>query len=77
MEFTDDLEVSGFPDDSQYFDSLDNIEGTLAPGEELTGQVIYEAYENQENYLRITGGLVASGAAKNHIRFTFEKSEIE
>ncbi|MEK4563637.1 DUF4352 domain-containing protein [Alkalihalobacillus sp. FSL R5-0424] len=77
LEFTDDLEVSGFTDYAEYYETLSPVEGMLAPGEETTGQGLYDAYENEENYLRVTGGLVASGAAKNDIRFTFEKSEME
>lgn len=77
LELTDDLEASGFSDSAEYYEEVSPVEGTLAPGEETTGQGLYDAYENEENYLRVTGGLVASGAAKNDIRFTFEQSEME
>ncbi|MGN7312390.1 DUF4352 domain-containing protein [Alkalicoccobacillus gibsonii] len=77
LEFTDDLEVSGFPNYAEYYETLSLVEGTLAPGEETTGQGLHDAYENDEYYLRVAGGLVASGAAKNDIRFTFQKNEME
>ncbi|MEK4563618.1 DUF4352 domain-containing protein [Alkalihalobacillus sp. FSL R5-0424] len=77
MESVHDLERSGFRDRSPYIDEIDGIDGSLSPGESITGDTVYDAYESEENYLRITEGLVGSGAVENQIRFTFHKSEAE
>ncbi|MEY8749539.1 hypothetical protein [Alkalicoccobacillus gibsonii] len=77
MESGHDLERSGFRDRSPYIDEIDGIDGSLSPDESITGDTVYDAYESEENYLRITEGLVGSGAVENQLRFTFQKSEAE
>ena len=77
LEATDFLEGTGFSDNAEYYEGLDSIEGLLTTGDEVTGDALYNAHDADEYYLRVTEGLVGSGAAKNQIRFTFQKSEIE
>ena len=77
LEATDFLEGTGFSDEAPYYESVDSIEGTLLSEEETTGDVLFVARDAEEYYIRVTEGLVGSGAAKNQIRFTFQKNEVE
>lgn len=77
MESVHELDRSGFRDNAPYMEGIEGIEGSLSPGDSVTGDAVYDAYESEENYLRITEGLVGSGAAKNQILFTFTKDEAQ
>ena len=77
LESTHRLEGSGYSDNAQYYDQFNAIEGMLAPDEQVTGEALYSAYDSEEYFLRVTDGLVGSGAAKNQIRFSFQKGDIE
>ncbi|MBM0066645.1 DUF4352 domain-containing protein [Alkalicoccobacillus gibsonii] len=77
LEATDFLEGTGFSDEAPYSESIEAIEGTLAPEEEITGDILFVAHEADEYFIRVREGLIGSGAAKNQILYTFQASEIE
>ncbi|MGN7312384.1 hypothetical protein ACTHQ4_14915 [Alkalicoccobacillus gibsonii] len=77
LESTHRLEGSGYSDNAQYYEQFNAIEGILAPDEQVTGEALYSAYDSEEYFLRVTDGLVGSGAAKNQIQFSFQKGDIE
>ncbi|MEK4563632.1 DUF4352 domain-containing protein [Alkalihalobacillus sp. FSL R5-0424] len=77
LEATDFLDGTGYSDEAPYSESIDAIEGTLAPEEEITGDVLFVAHEADEYFIRVREGLVGSEAAKNQIRYTIQASEIE
>ncbi|MEY8749544.1 hypothetical protein [Alkalicoccobacillus gibsonii] len=77
LESTHRIEGSGYSDNAQYYEQFNAIEGILAPDEQVTGEALYSAYDSEEYFIRVTDGLVGSGAAKNQIRFSFQKGNIE
>lgn len=77
LEITSTLEGSGFSDVSSYFDSIETIEGTLEPGESISGQVLFEEIDASEYYIRFSEGLVAAGALTNQAIWTFTLEEAE
>jgi len=77
LEITSMLEGSGFSDVASFFESIDEIEGTLEPGESISGQMLFEEDEADTYYLRFTEGLVAAGVVKNQVIWTFTLDEVE
>ncbi|MEY8749547.1 DUF4352 domain-containing protein [Alkalicoccobacillus gibsonii] len=77
IEITSMLEGSGFPDFSQYYDSVETLEGQLESGEEIKGQLVFEENESDEYFIRVSEGLIAAGGAKNQAIWTFTKDEAE
>lgn len=76
FEYTDFLEGSGMPDDSEWYDEYDGVEGEIAPGDEMTGTAVYQGYVDDENYLRVKPGLTGISAI-NDAMFTFTLDELE
>jgi len=76
FEYTDYLEGSGMPDDSEWYDEYDGVEGEIAPGDEMTGTAVYHGYIDEENYLRVKPGLTGISAI-NDAMFTFTRDELE
>ncbi len=64
LENTDDLEGSGSGDYSSEFESIDGLSGELAPGEEASGEAIFDVRTGDTQYIRVRSGLVAAGAVK-------------
>lgn len=77
LEITDDLEGSGSEDTSEHFMSVNALNGTIAPGESLDGEAVYEARDSDTYYIRVVSGLIASGAVKNEATWTFNNNEVE
>jgi|SRR5690625_1497105 len=50
FEITEDLEMSGYSDLSEYFDLEDKLVGTLGPGEEASGTFFSDTYEGDIYY---------------------------
>ncbi|MBG9785933.1 DUF4352 domain-containing protein [Shouchella lehensis] len=76
FEYTDFLEGSGMPDDSEWYDEYDGVEGEIAPGDEMTGTAVYQGYIDEENHLRVKPGLTGISAI-NDAMFTFTRDELE
>ena len=74
MEVTHGLEKSGFGDASAAFDSVEELTGTIKPGEELSGQFITEVYDADKYYFRILSGTVAAGGS-NQVIWTIPADE--
>ncbi|WP_144558906.1 DUF4352 domain-containing protein [Shouchella miscanthi] len=76
FEYTDYLEGPGMPDDSEWYDEYDGVEGEIAPGDEMTGTAVYQGYIDEENHLRVKPGLTGISAI-NDATFTFTRDELE
>ncbi|KGA96958.1 hypothetical protein AJ85_17285 [Alkalihalobacillus alcalophilus ATCC 27647 = CGMCC 1.3604] len=77
FEMTDFLEGSGEPEVSNWFESFDALDGEINEGQGLTGEMVYQVYEADTYYLRITDGLVASDAVKNQVTWSFAQDEVQ
>ncbi|WP_185970951.1 DUF4352 domain-containing protein [Alkalicoccobacillus porphyridii] len=77
LELTDMPEGAGMTDSAEYFEEVNSFEGDINPNEEATAQALYYTYDADEYYVLVNEGLVGTGAVKNQITFTFEKSEAE
>ncbi len=78
LELTYDLDASGTGGDfSHLFDSIEGLSGELNNGEELSGEIIFESDDDDEMYIRVNSGLVASGAVHNNAVWKFDISEAE
>lgn len=75
LELSESEETGG--SSQVYLDELDGIEGDLAPGDSISGEMLFDAVEADAYYLKITGGLIASGAVHNEVMWSFERSEAE
>ncbi len=77
LELNHDIEGSGSGDYSEHFDSVEEMQGSLAPDEEITGEVLFEARDSEEMYIMVNSGLIASGGVHNNAIWTFDVSEAE
>lgn len=77
LELTSNMEGQGVPNDSAFFDSIDELKGTLAPGESASGQAVFDGEEDEPYYLLVDRGLFGAGVIYNNAIWTFEKSETE
>ncbi len=77
LDQTDRLESSGSGDFSRDFPSVDEISGDLGPGEEIKGQALFDMYQNEEQFIRISPGLIAAGGVYNEVVWTFTEDEME
>ncbi|MUK87037.1 DUF4352 domain-containing protein [Ornithinibacillus sp. L9] len=67
MEATDNLDMAGYTDSSGIFDSIEEITGTIEPGETVAGQFITESYDSDEYFFRKNPGNVAGGSSNQVI----------
>ncbi|GAQ19903.1 ABC transporter substrate-binding protein [Oceanobacillus picturae] len=74
FEVTDYLEGTGVQNAAEFFDSVDEMSGELAPGEEISGQFITDIYEAEEYYFRLRSGITGSGAS-NEVIWTIPEKE--
>ncbi|WP_280772017.1 DUF4352 domain-containing protein [Salipaludibacillus daqingensis] len=77
LELKRNLDGSGFSDLSSHYSEIDKIEGEIEPGEEVTGEMVFQAHDEEEQHIVIRDGLVASGAVNNQVIWSFEKTEAE
>lgn len=77
LEFTKDLDGGGAGDFSKFHDSIKHFEGTLEPGDTVTGEAVYQGQDAETYYIRTKDGLISAGAVKNQTIWTFDKSEAE
>ncbi|MEY8749537.1 hypothetical protein [Alkalicoccobacillus gibsonii] len=77
LEIASSLDGSGGSDYSHYYDAIEPMQGELASGEQIEGQLLFEEDSYDEYYIRVSLGLVASGGAKNQAIWTINKDEIE
>ena len=61
LGITSDLEGPNMENFGEFFDSIENFEGEIAPGEEKKAQFISDVYTSGEYYFRPNPGVVASG----------------
>jgi len=67
MELTEMEEGSGYMDSAGAFDSVEEFEGEIEPGEEQSAQFIAYAYESDIYYFRKSPGNVAGGSSNQVI----------
>ncbi len=77
LEMTNNLDGSGAGDYSREFESIDGLSGELAPGEEASGEAIFDTRTGDTQYIRVRSGLVAAGAVKNEATWTIDMDEVE
>lgn len=76
MEVTDDLEGSGSIGAVGAFDSVEDFEGEIGPGEEQSGQFITEVFEADPYYFRKISGNIAGGSS-NQVIWTIESEDLK
>ncbi|KGA96956.1 hypothetical protein AJ85_17295 [Alkalihalobacillus alcalophilus ATCC 27647 = CGMCC 1.3604] len=75
LEITDNLEASGTPDYSSQFESIEYLDGKIAPGDTVSVEALFDIYAGEEQYIRVNPGLIASDAVQNDVRWTFDLNE--
>lgn len=77
IEITEDLDGSGYSDYSPHFSNTKALTGTVEPGDSVSGQAVFEGYEEDTHYIRVVSGLLAAGAVKNDVRWTFTNDDLQ
>lgn len=76
MELTEDQEGSGYMDSSGAFESVDEFDGEIEPGEEKSAQFIAYAYESDKYYFRKSSGNIAGGSS-NQVVWNINASDMK
>jgi len=76
MELTEDEEGSGYMDASGAFDSVQEFQGEIAPGQEQSAQFIAYAYESDTYYFRKSSGNVAGGSS-NQVMWKITENDMK
>ncbi|WP_339228215.1 DUF4352 domain-containing protein [Oceanobacillus sp. FSL K6-2867] len=76
LEVTDNLEMTGYQNYAESFDSVEEMTGELAPGEEVSGQFVTEIYEGENYYFRLRTGIAGSGSS-NQVTWVIPAEEAE
>ncbi|MBU5593856.1 hypothetical protein KQI76_01650 [Amphibacillus sp. MSJ-3] len=76
MEVTDNLEGSGSIGAVGAFDSVEDFQGEIGPGEEQSGQFITEVFEADQYYFRKISGNVAGGSS-NQVIWTIKAEDLK
>lgn len=74
LEIGESHEGSGFPNGASEFDSIEEFEGEIQPGEERTAQFIGDVYTSEAYYFRQLAGTVAAEAS-NEVIWTIPDEE--
>lgn len=77
MELAIDLEGGGRGEYNQHYPPKNPINGTIQPGQSVTGEAVFQGFDSNTYYLRTKSGLIGSGAVKNKTTWTFDKSEAQ
>lgn len=75
-EAVNNFELERFSDISKHIDGFEPISGELQPGEKVTGEVIYDAKDQDSQTIQIRAGTAAVGGIDD-ISWTFERSQVE
>lgn len=76
MELTEDQEGSGYMDSSGAFESVNEFDGEIDPGEEQSAQFIAYAFESDVYYFRKSSGNVAGGSS-NQVVWNINSSDMK
>lgn len=76
MEVREALDFSGEPNSAFMFDGLKEIEGILAPGEEISGDFFADTYDSDTYYLLRRDGNVTLGKS-NQVIWTIDEEDLE
>ncbi|WP_067727335.1 DUF4352 domain-containing protein [Oceanobacillus damuensis] len=76
LEVTEDMDKTGRQDGAEYFESVEEMTGKLAPGNEVKGQFITDIYEAEEYYFRLRSGISGSGSS-NQVIWTIPAEEVQ
>ncbi|CDO01810.1 hypothetical protein BN988_00256 [Oceanobacillus picturae] len=74
FEVTDNLEMTGYQNYSESYESIDHMTGELGEDEKVSGQFITKIYEAEEYYFRLRSGITGSGAS-NEVIWTIPAEE--
>ncbi|MEK3887595.1 DUF4352 domain-containing protein [Bacillus sp. FSL K6-3431] len=65
LEFAKSLEGVGAGGLSKFYDSIKAFEGTIEPGDTITGETVFQGQDSETYYIRTKDGLISAGAVKN------------
>ncbi|MEN2465079.1 hypothetical protein [Ornithinibacillus sp. JPR2-1] len=74
MGVSDKKNGSNYYDGAEDFESIEKFTGTLAPGEEKTGEFITDVYAGDEYYFKKDSGNVGAGSS-NQVMWTIKPDE--
>jgi len=77
LELAYDMEGSGYSNLSANMDGSEHISGDIESGDTVSGELVFYAFDEEEYLIRISSGLIASGAVNNQVIWSFDKSEAE
>ncbi|MFS0689976.1 DUF4352 domain-containing protein [Sporosarcina sp. 179-K 8C2 HS] len=77
LNFTKSLDSGGSGDFSKLHESVNHFEGTINPGESVTGEAAFQGQDSEVYYIKTIDGLIASGAVKNQTIWSFGIRETE
>lgn len=77
LEMVTDIKGEGSPDDSAHFESLKKLTGNLEPGESVSGEAVFEAYESDEYLLMTKRSYRVGNTVYNNAVWTIKKSEVK
>lgn len=75
LELTEDLKGSGYSDVSESVKISAPFSGEVKPDQTVTGEAVFEGLDSNENYIRISPGLIAAKGVKNKAIWKFEIAE--
>lgn len=76
FDLTDDMEFSGYGNVSHLYEGLEELSGEIDVDEEVTGQMVMNAYDSDVYYFRENPGVVEAGLS-NEVVWTIEESDME
>lgn len=77
LEMVTDIKGEGSPDDSAHFESLKKLTGNLEPGESVSGEAVFEAYESDEYLMMTKRSYRAGNTVYNNAVWTIQNSEVK
>jgi len=77
LEMVTNMEWDGSPDDSAHFESLKKLTGNLEPGDSVSGEAVFEAYDSDEYLLMTKRSYRAGNTVYNNAVWTIQNSEVK
>lgn len=77
LEMVTNIEGEGSPDDSAHFESLKKLTGSLEPGDSVSGEAVFEAYDSDEYLLMTKRSYRAGNTVYNNAVWTIQNSEVK
>ncbi len=77
LRVTDDLEMTGYGDYAESFDSVEQMTDDIAPNEESTGQFVTEVYDGDTYYFKMRSGITEGSGQSNNVVWEIAKEELQ